>query len=103
MEKLPKIIKDERGYLRIIVSEPTILKDSELTIVNNIGHKGVAIVTCTFEADLSEYNTDDVDYLKNKIKELQELADHRLRMMKLDEKKIEDLKQKPWYKKNILK
>lgn len=74
MSKLPKIIKSDKGYLTVLVTDNfEILKDTELTIVNNIGMKGHALVTCTFLADLSDYDPNDVNYLKSQISDLKDV------------------------------
>lgn len=99
MEKLPKIIKDERGYLRVLLSEEqTILADSELKIIQNVGMKGRALVTCTFEADISEYKSKDNDYLLKQITDLKELVEYKDDEIKRLEAGIRWYK-KPWYKK----
>lgn len=74
MNRLPKIIKNDKGYLTVLVTDNfEILKDTELTIVNNIGTKGHALVTCTFMADLSDYDPNDVNYLKSQISDLKDV------------------------------
>lgn len=99
MENLPKIIKDERGQLRVLVSEAVLLNDSELTVVQNVGMKGKAIVTCTFEADLSEYKTEAIEVLRKKVEELSELIEYKNKHIEHLDIEYHREKNKTWYQK----
>lgn len=99
MENLPKIIKDERGQLRVLVSETVLLNDSELTVVQNVGMKGKALVTCTFEADLSEYKTEAIEVLRKKVEDLNELIEHKNKHLEYLDKEYDRERNRTWYQK----
>lgn len=91
-KNLPKIIKDDSGYLRIKMTEKdTLLKDVKLEITNELGQENVAFVKCEFLADLSEIDRTPEQY-EELIKSLQETLERKDKFLKdalkeLDRKK----------------